>query len=94
MDEVRAAVAAARSSASADQEAFAAAQARRASEARKAATRRLTDRLRESLNTRRLILQLDSDPPLGWFWGAPGRLYFTVQPDAPLESAWLNHHAL
>ncbi|MEV4251714.1 DUF1963 domain-containing protein [Spirillospora sp. NPDC049652] len=68
--------------------------AREASEARKAATRRLTDQLRERLNGGRLVVQLDSDPALGWFWGDPGSLSFMVQPDAPLESARLTHQAL
>ncbi|MFC4906290.1 DUF1963 domain-containing protein [Actinomadura gamaensis] len=93
LDEVRAAIAAARSR-SADAQQVAEGQAKKASDARRSATRRLTELLRERLSERRLVLQLDSDPSLGWFWGDPGFLYFTVQPDAPLESAWLNRQAL
>lgn len=93
LEEVRAAVAAARSRPS-EGEDVSDEEARRASDARRADTRRLTDRLRELLGGRRLILQLDSDPRLGWFWGDPGHLFFTVQPEAPLESSWLSRHAL
>ncbi|MFC5186089.1 DUF1963 domain-containing protein [Actinomadura harenae] len=93
LEEVRAAIAAARSTSSESREAFEE-EARRASEARKVGTRGLTDRLRELLNARRLILQLDADPRLGWFWGDPGCLMFTIEPDEPLESAWLDRQAL
>ncbi|WP_026412115.1 DUF1963 domain-containing protein [Actinomadura oligospora] len=93
LEEVRAAIAAARSRSSEDQDVLDR-EAKRASDARKAETKRLADRLRTGLNSRRLILQLDADPRLGWFWGDPGCLLFTVEPDAPLESAWLNRHAL
>ncbi|RFU42425.1 DUF1963 domain-containing protein [Actinomadura logoneensis] len=93
LEEIRAAVVAARSERpesrrGADKE------ARAAAEARKAATRRLTERLRECLDTGRLVLQLDSDPGVGWFWGDPGSLFFAVRPDSGLESAWLTRHAL
>ncbi|MEV5576042.1 DUF1963 domain-containing protein [Spirillospora sp. NPDC052269] len=93
LEEVRAAIAAARTRWSESQDALDL-EAKRASDARKADTRRLADRLRDRLDRRRLILQLDADPRMGWFWGDPGCLLFTVEPDAPLESAWLNRHAL
>ncbi|QFG25490.1 YwqG family protein [Actinomadura sp. WMMB 499] len=41
----------------------------------------------------RLLLQLDSDRRLGWYWGDPGRVYFCGRRDAPLEDAWLTVQA-
>jgi uncharacterized protein YwqG len=41
----------------------------------------------------RLLLQLDSDDRLGWFWGDTGRVYFSIrQRDAvrgALDRCWL-----
>ncbi|MEU8797050.1 DUF1963 domain-containing protein [Spirillospora sp. NPDC048819] len=42
----------------------------------------------------RLLLQLDSDHRLGWYWGDPGRVYFCARPDDPLEQAWLTLQAI
>ncbi|RFS85730.1 DUF1963 domain-containing protein [Actinomadura spongiicola] len=36
-----------------------------------------------------LLLQLDSDDRLGWYWGDPGRVYFCARPDDPPEQSWL-----
>lgn len=41
----------------------------------------------------RLLLQLDSDDRLGWYWGDPGRVYFCSRPDDPLEQTWLTLQA-
>ncbi|MGI5168112.1 DUF1963 domain-containing protein [Spirillospora sp. CA-253888] len=41
----------------------------------------------------RLLLQLDSDGRLGWDWGEPGRVYFCVRSDEPVESACLTVQA-
>ncbi|WP_067482343.1 DUF1963 domain-containing protein [Actinomadura hibisca] len=41
----------------------------------------------------RLLLQLDSDVRLGWDWGGPGRVYFCVRSDEPVESACLTAQA-
>ncbi|MFI0409613.1 DUF1963 domain-containing protein [Actinomadura sp. 3N508] len=41
----------------------------------------------------RLLLQLDSDDRLGWYWGDPGRVYFCARPDDPLEQSWLTLQA-
>ncbi|RSN50548.1 hypothetical protein DMH08_32630 [Actinomadura sp. WAC 06369] len=40
-----------------------------------------------------LLLQLDSDPRLGWYWGDPGRVYFCGRREHPLEDAWLTVQA-
>ncbi|WP_018655256.1 DUF1963 domain-containing protein [Actinomadura flavalba] len=37
----------------------------------------------------RLVVQLDGDPELGWHWGDPGRVFFTVRPRGTLGNAWL-----
>ncbi|MFI0368469.1 YwqG family protein [Actinomadura sp. 1N219] len=41
----------------------------------------------------RLLLQLDSDERLGWYWGDPGRIYFCARPNDPLERSWLTLQA-
>ncbi|MFI0487377.1 DUF1963 domain-containing protein [Actinomadura sp. 9N215] len=41
----------------------------------------------------RLLLQLDSDERLGWYWGDPGRVYFCTRPDDSLEQSWLTLQA-
>ncbi|MGP4027990.1 DUF1963 domain-containing protein [Actinomadura sp. 3N407] len=41
----------------------------------------------------RLLLQLDSDRRLGWYWGDPGRVYFCARPTDPLEQTWLTLQA-
>ena len=41
----------------------------------------------------RLLLQLDSDQRLGWYWGDPGRVYFCARPNVPLEESWLTLQA-
>ncbi|TDC45459.1 DUF1963 domain-containing protein [Actinomadura sp. KC345] len=41
----------------------------------------------------RLLLQLDSDHRLGWYWGDPGRIYFCTRPSEPLEETWLTLQA-
>ncbi|WP_433139642.1 DUF1963 domain-containing protein [Actinomadura nitritigenes] len=41
----------------------------------------------------RLLLQLDSDHRLGWYWGDPGRVYFCSRQSDPLERAWLTVQA-
>lgn len=41
----------------------------------------------------RLLLQLDSDRRLGWYWGDPGRIYFCNRRNAPLEETWLTLQA-
>ncbi|MUN41947.1 DUF1963 domain-containing protein [Actinomadura litoris] len=41
----------------------------------------------------RLLLQLDSDHRLGWFWGDPGRVYFCGRQNEPLERTWLTVQA-
>ncbi|TYK48307.1 DUF1963 domain-containing protein [Actinomadura decatromicini] len=41
----------------------------------------------------RLLLQLDSDQRLGWYWGDPGRVYFSARPNVPLEESWLSLQA-
>lgn len=41
----------------------------------------------------RLLLQLDSDERLGWYWGDPGRIYFCTRPSVPLEETWLTLQA-
>ncbi|MFC0041200.1 DUF1963 domain-containing protein [Actinomadura rayongensis] len=38
---------------------------------------------------RQLLLQLDSDPRLAWFWGEPGRLFFHSATNDDLTDAWL-----
>ncbi|NDU76017.1 DUF1963 domain-containing protein [Actinomadura sp. DSM 109109] len=40
-----------------------------------------------------LLLQLDSDERLGWYWGDPGRIYFCNRRDTPLEQTWLTVQA-
>jgi hypothetical protein len=40
-----------------------------------------------------LVLQLDSDPQLGWHWGEPGRVYFCAHRDEPLDNVWLTLQA-
>lgn len=40
-----------------------------------------------------LLLQLDSDPRLGWYWGDPGRVYFCNRQNTPLEETWLSLQA-
>ncbi|WP_141577526.1 DUF1963 domain-containing protein [Actinomadura sp. WMMA1423] len=40
-----------------------------------------------------LLLQLDSDDRLGWYWGDPGRVYFCNRRDTPLEQTWLTVQA-
>ncbi|URN02086.1 YwqG family protein [Actinomadura madurae] len=41
----------------------------------------------------RLLLQLDSDDRLGWYWGDPGRVYFCTRQNTPLEQSWLTLQA-
>ncbi|XRQ03785.1 DUF1963 domain-containing protein [Actinomadura welshii] len=41
----------------------------------------------------RLLLQLDSDDRLGWYWGDPGHVYFCARPNDPLERTWLTLQA-
>ncbi|GAA4138745.1 YwqG family protein [Actinomadura keratinilytica] len=40
-----------------------------------------------------LLLQLDSDPRLDWYWGDPGRVYFCTHQGQPLYHAWLTLQA-
>ena len=53
----------------------------------------LTPDERRAVEEWRLLLQLDSDHRLGWYWGDPGRVYFCARPDDDLEQTWLTLQA-
>jgi hypothetical protein len=53
----------------------------------------LTPEERRTAEEWRLLLQLDSDPRLGWYWGDPGRVYFCNRENTPLEETWLTLQA-
>ncbi|MQY02999.1 DUF1963 domain-containing protein [Actinomadura macrotermitis] len=44
-------------------------------------------------NSWNLLIQLDSDQRLDWFWGDPGRLYFCGREGDPVEQGWLTLQA-
>ncbi|RAY12493.1 hypothetical protein DPM19_25505 [Actinomadura craniellae] len=39
------------------------------------------------------LLQLDSDERLGWHWGDPGRIFFRIRENEPVDHAWLTLQA-
>ncbi|WP_344893406.1 YwqG family protein [Actinomadura meridiana] len=53
----------------------------------------LTPEEEQAVQEWQLLLQLDSDDRLGWYWGDPGRIYFSARPTDPPENSWLTLQA-
>ncbi|TDD69942.1 DUF1963 domain-containing protein, partial [Actinomadura darangshiensis] len=49
----------------------------------------LTPEEQRAVDEWHLLLQLDSDDRLGWYWGDPGRIYFSTRQNTPVEHSWL-----